>query len=235
MAAECKLADPAVSRAKFDREISEYRALEAEYRGRGWLLVEAEFPTAVFVLAAAHIKPAPVVFGVRFDFSDYDLLPLDVTLVDPFTREPYRAKELPTVLPRLVGAGGVGLRQEAVEAQVAEALGAQGAGGAGGVPIQMEVGQLMMSHDPEEVPFICLPGVRAYHDHPAHTGDSWMLHRPRGTGRMSVLLEHLHRFGVQNVTGYAVQVGLETAGWQPPGPFRIHAQVVGFDLELRPE
>lgn len=233
MAAENRLADPAVSQAKFEQEVSDYRAMEAEYRRRGWFLVEAEFPTAFFVLAAAHVKPAPVVFGVEFDFTDYDLLPLGVTLVDPFTREPYRAKDLPTVLPRLVGAGGAGLRQEVVEAQVAEAIEAGLEGGA--VQIRMEVGQLMMALEPDDVPFICLPGVRAYHEHPAHTGDSWMLHRHRGAGRMGVLLEHLHRFGVQPVTGYAVEAGLETAGWQPPGPFRVHARVVGFDLQLRPE
>jgi hypothetical protein len=227
MATKSRLADPAVSRAKFEREIGGYRAVEAEYRRRGWFLVEAKFPVAFLVLAAAHVKPAPLLFGVEFDFTDYDLLPLGVTLVDPFSREPYRAKDLPTVLPRLVGAGGAPLRQDELEARAA----AEG----GRVQIGVELGRLMMWHDPEEVPFICLAGVRAYHEHPAHTGDSWMLHRHRGTGRMAVLLEHLHRFGVQTVTGYAVEAQLQTAGWQPPGPFRIQARVAGFTMDLAPE
>jgi hypothetical protein len=227
MATEGRVADPAVSRAKFEREIAEYRAVEAEYRRRGWFLVEAEFPTAFLVLTAAHVQPVPVLFGVEFDFTDYDLLPLSVTLVDPFSREPYRAKELPTVLPRLVGEGGAPLRQDALKARVAEA--------GGQAPIGVAVGQLMMWHDPEEIPFLCLAGVRAYHEHPAHTGDSWMLHRHRGTGRMAVLLEHLHRFGVQTISGYAVEAQLQTAGWHPPGAFRIQARVSGLAMELRPE
>lgn len=227
MPIESRHADPAVSKAKFDQEIADYRALEPEYRRRGWFLVEARFPVAFFVLTAAHVTPAPVVLGVEFDFSDYDLLPLGVTLVDPFTREPYRAKDLPTVLPRLVRAGGHALRQDEVEAQLAEA--------GGEVSLDVQVGRLMMWHDPDEVPFLCLAGVRAYHEHPAHTGDSWMLYRHRGTGRMAVLLEHLHRFGVQTVAGYAVEAQLETAGWEPPGAFRIHTRVAGFGLELRPE
>ena len=33
--------DPAVSRAKFEREIAEYRSFEADYRARGWFLVKA--------------------------------------------------------------------------------------------------------------------------------------------------------------------------------------------------
>ena len=227
MATDSRLTDPAVSRAKFYREVAEYRTLESEYRGRGWFLVEAEFPIAFFVLAAAHLKPAPVVFGVEFDFTDYDLLPLGVTLVDPFTREPYRARELPTVLPRLVGAGGAVLSREAVAARVAE--------GGGEAPIDVELGQLMMWHDPEEVPFICLPGVRAYHEHPAHTGDSWLLHRHRGTGRMAALLQHLYRFGIQTVVGYEVEAQLQTVGWRPPGPFGIQAQITGLAMGVGPE
>jgi hypothetical protein len=227
MATQSRLADPALSRAKFDREIAEYRVLEGEYRRRGWFLVEATFPVAFFVLAAAHVKPAPLLFGAEFDFTDYDLLPLGVTLVDPFSREPYRAKDLPTVLPRLAGAGGSPLRHDELEARAAEE--------GGEIQVGFELGRLMVWHDPEEVPFICLAGVRAYHEHPAHTGDSWMLHRHRGTGRMAVLLEHLHRFGVQTVSGYAVEAHLQTAGWQPPGPFRIQARVAGLTIDLSPE
>ncbi len=39
MATQSRLADPAVSRAKFEREVAEYRAVVSEYRQRGWLLV----------------------------------------------------------------------------------------------------------------------------------------------------------------------------------------------------
>ena len=51
--------DPSVSRTKFDREIAEYRALEADYRARGWFLVKAEWPVVVVVLASDKTKRQP--------------------------------------------------------------------------------------------------------------------------------------------------------------------------------
>ena len=38
--------DPAVSRAKFAREITDYLSLEADYSARGWFLVKADWPVA---------------------------------------------------------------------------------------------------------------------------------------------------------------------------------------------
>jgi hypothetical protein len=37
-----------------------------------------------------------------------------------------------------------------------------------------------------EAPFLCIAGVREYHDHPGHSGDSWDLHRTTGAGRVVV-------------------------------------------------
>jgi hypothetical protein len=77
---------------------------------------------------------------------------------------------------------------------------------------------LMQAHDGEEVPFLCLAGVREYHDHPGHSGDSWELHRASGAGRLVRLLEVIHRYGVDPIRGYAVnlvpQVSLDQG--QPP-------------------
>src|SRR5690242_10037850 len=33
------------------------------------------------------------------------------------------------------------------------------------------------SHPETNRPFFCIPGIRQYHDHPQHSGDSWLLHR----------------------------------------------------------
>jgi putative metal binding uncharacterized protein len=180
--------DPAVSRAKFEREIAEYEAMEAEYRSRGWLLVRARFPDVLVVLAAPKVKPTPVVVGVAFDYTNYDAAPPSVRLVNPFTGKPYLNKELPTQLPR-------GLPKQEV---------AIGAGNA-----RMVVGQiqpLMQAHGPDEVPFFCMAGVREYHEHPAHSGDSWELHRPAGAGRLYRLLDLIHRYGIAPITGYAVDL-----------------------------
>jgi len=80
--------DPKVSRRKFEREVEEYRRNEVAYRSRGWILVEADFPRVLVVLCAAKLKPAAVITGVRFDYSNYDAAPPSVQLVEPFTGEP---------------------------------------------------------------------------------------------------------------------------------------------------
>src|SRR5437773_214417 len=95
-------ADPAVSRVKFDREVAEYRALGAEYRARGWLLLRAEFPLFEVAMAAPQLKPPAMVAGVRLDYTNYDASPPSVRLVNPFTGVPYLFKDLPTALKRSV-------------------------------------------------------------------------------------------------------------------------------------
>lgn len=47
------LVDPAVSRAKLEREVMEYRRLQDQYIRRGWWLVTADYPE-VF-LSLIHI------------------------------------------------------------------------------------------------------------------------------------------------------------------------------------
>ena len=185
--------DPDVSRAKFDREIEEFRALEGTYLRRGWLLVRAAFPCAVVVLAAPQLHPPAIVTGVAFDYTNYDAQPPSVQLVHPFTLQPYRAKELPT-----------NLRQRSPSPQAANF---PFPGIPEGASIQFLAEQpLMQSHSPEEVPFLCLAGVREYHEHPAHTGDAWELHRAIGAGRMVRLLEIIYKYGVQPITTYGVQL-----------------------------
>jgi hypothetical protein len=195
-AARAQVVDPAVSREKFVAELDEFRRLEAEHRRRGWWLMEASFPTVFVVFAAPQLRPSAVVCGVELDFTNYDLEPPSVRLVDPFTREPYRAKDLPTTLPR---------RQD-----VDVSLG----------PAVQRISQavpLMVAHDAQDVPFLCIPGVYEYHTHPAHTGDSWLLHRGKGAGRLFTILHTIYQYGVQPLTSY--QVGLRVIGFvtgEPP-------------------
>ena len=182
--------DPAVSRRKFDRELAEYRQLSEEYRRRGWFLVEAEFPNVLVVFAAAKLKPPALVLGVKFNYTNYDALPPSVKLVDPFTGEPYKFKELPTTLNRALPAQQIALP---------------------GMPAdqRMMVGSVqpyMQAHGPDEIPFLCIAGVLEYHSHPAHTGDLWELHRASGAGRLVRLLDIIHRYGVEPITGYGVQL-----------------------------
>src|SRR5487761_257248 len=92
--------EPSVSRHKFEQLIKEFRALAADYRGRGWFLVDAAFPRAFLIAVAPQLKPPALVTGVLFDYTDYDLRPPSVRLVDPFTMRPYPMKDLPTSLLR---------------------------------------------------------------------------------------------------------------------------------------
>jgi hypothetical protein len=196
--------DPTVSRAKFDREIEEFRALESDYRKRGWLLVRAEFPEVLVVLAAPQVKPPPIVTGVMLNYVNYDAEPPSVRLVNPFTGEPFKAKDLPTQLMR---SGGQPAALPAIPGLPANAQ-----------MVFQALQPLMQAHAPDEIPFLCIAGVREYHQHPAHTGDSWELHRASGAGRLLRLLGEIHKYGVAPITGYAVnlvpQVSIEPG--QPP-------------------
>jgi hypothetical protein len=183
-----------VSRAKFEHELGVYRAREDEYRRRGWWLLAADFPQVFVVFATPRTTPPAVVFGALFDFTNYDFWPPSVRLVDPFTRVPYRAKDLPTVLKR-----------RTVAPMPPEALAALGLP-AGAQAQNVQDSPLMLAYGPDEVPFLCLPGVREYHEHPAHSNDPWLRHRDDVEGSLHFLLETLYRYGVEPITEYAVQL-----------------------------
>jgi len=184
-------ADPSVSRAKFERELAEYHELSDNYRQRGWLLAHVEFPRILVILAAPQVSPAVIVMGVDFDYSNYDAAPPSVRLVNPFTRVPYTFKELPTPLNR-------GLPQQEIQLP----------GLPPDAPKMAIAAQqpYMQAYGPDDVPFLCLAGVREYHEHPAHSGDVWELHRPTGAGRLVRLLEVIHRYGIAPISGLGVQL-----------------------------
>jgi hypothetical protein len=191
------LVDPAVSRAKFAAELDGYRAVEDGMIRRGqWVLV-ADFPTVFVVYGAApSTLPHLVAFGAILDFTNYDLWPISVRIVNPFTRVPYKASELPPY---------------AALSRIVKSMQPVGPGGT-----LKEVGSpqpLMQAHLPEEVPFLCLPGVREYHAHPAHTGDDWLLRRNTGEGTLYHLLDVLYQHGALPIRGLqaVVQVTMNPA------------------------
>ncbi len=190
--------DQRVSKRKFAREIGEFRRLAGTYRARGWYLAEATFPIALVVMAAKNVKPPALVLGVRFDYTDYDLFPPSVQLVDPFTSVPYHANELPTQLKRSVGTTNLqmpGLPNGAL------------------LPQLVQHQPLMQAYGEGDVPFLCLAGVREYHEHPGHSGDAWELHRASGAGRLVRLLEIVDRYGTAPISGYNLQLDVKIAGY----------------------
>ena len=181
--------DPAVSRAKFDREIADYSSIEADYRARGWFLVKAHWPVALVVLASKKTSPPAIVTAVQFDYSNYDAEPPSVRLVDPFSGRFLLNKELPTRLPRMIPGPEVPIP------------------GPGGAKAQLNTAQeLMQAHSPDELPFLCVPGVKEYHDHPGHSGNPWEIHRSTGEGRLVRLLDVISKYGLEPVKGFNVNL-----------------------------
>lgn len=183
-------ADRSVSLAKFEREVAEYRLHSNDYLRRGWILVEAEFPRIVVMFAAVKLTPLAIVLAVEFDYTNYDAAPPSVKLVKPFSWEPYTTKELPTALnralpPRQVQLPGIPPDQR-MEMTTVQAY--------------------MQSYGPDEIPFLCVQGVREYHEHPAHSGDLWELHRASGAGNFVRILEIIYRYGIEPIAGYGVQL-----------------------------
>jgi Predicted metal binding domain len=185
-----------VSRKKFEREISEFRELGDTYFARGWVLTHAEFPLVRVLMCAPQLKPAAIIVAVEFDFTNYDVEPPSVTLIEPFTNRPYTFDELPTVLKRSV--------PQEPPAGFPFPPGAQ---------VVMSVQQPLMQAEEGGLPFLCIAGVREYHAHPAHSGDLWALQRESGAGRLSRLLEVIHRYGVDPVSDYQIQLALSVNGF----------------------
>ncbi|HEU0164448.1 MAG TPA: putative metal-binding protein [Thermomicrobiales bacterium] len=188
-----QVVDPTVSRRKFDREVTQLRDLAPTLTARGIWLMQAEFPVAKVGFATVVARPCVIPFAVRFDFTDYDVQPLGVTFVDPFTDRELMASEMMTKLRRLTSSAP----PPPVEIE----------GGENGPRmVQMTMVELYQHYPqmPQLPGFLCLPGTRAYHAHPAHTGDPWEIHRPSGEGLLFNLVNTIWRYGTAPVVSVMV-------------------------------
>jgi hypothetical protein len=167
-----QVVDERVSRKKFNREVNSWRRNSADHTRRGIFLVEAEFPKAFAVFAAPHLNPPSLMFAVELDFTNYDVWPPSVRFISPFSRQPYRPGQLPPIV-RIRPSGVANPLQVSVEPAV-----------------------MHQTNAPDGEAFMCMPGVREYHLHPAHNGDSWLLHRGTGEGTLFQILDKLHEFGI---------------------------------------
>jgi hypothetical protein len=194
-----QLVNPDIVRAKFDRELERCRSAEIELRRRGCWIISAQFPVVTVAFVSSQLRPPTVLFTTVIDFTNYDIWPPSVRLINVFTGEPLLARDVPVAMT--------------FSRRVPVAL-------PPGIPLPPGAGQLfaeqplLISHSPDEAPFFCFPGVREYHDHPAHSGDSWLLHRGTQEGTLYFIIDNLYRYGVEPIKGF--QIGFQIVGFNRP-------------------
>lgn len=178
--------DPAISRVKFDRELENFIRLKNHYLERGIFLLEAEFPNIDLAFIAPKIKPRIVVFTARINFNNYDIEPPSVQFIDMLTKQPIKIDEMNTGMLRRV------------DVEVPKNY----PNGSVEIIRESTVQPLIQSHSPHNIPFLCLPGVREYHNHPAHSNDPWLDHRGKKTeGTLGFILDQMYTYGNAPLTG----------------------------------
>lgn len=65
---------------------------------------------------------------------------------------------------------------------------------------------LIDAHPDTGLPFFCVAGIREYHSHPQHTGDSWLLHRALSEGSVSTVCDRVWRYMARNVVGLGINI-----------------------------
>ncbi len=179
------LVDPAVTAVKFAREVEQFRTIQDAYLRRGIWLTKVEYPRLLVNFCVPQTTPRVALFGACIDFTNYDLWPPGVQLVDPFTQEPFTKGTLPTAFVQFHRVPVSG-------------------GPPGAAMIQQQ--EVVIAWENTQIPFLCLRGVREYHENPAHSGDSWLPYRGTGVGSLSYLVEQLHKYGVTPVSGLQVEM-----------------------------
>lgn len=84
------------------------------------------------------------------------------------------------------------------------------------------------SHPDTNRPFFCVPGIRQYHEHPQHSGDSWLLHRSTGEGSLATICDRIWRAMARNLLG--IHVELQTL----PGQLKLQLRVVNAPGDVAP-
>lgn len=180
-----QIADLQVTKKKFQREVETFKASVDSYRARGILLQKAEFPLVYVMFTAPHLKPVPVVFAARIDFTNYDATPPSLVLVDPFSFEPIPIQNVGTSFPKLL--------------KMAEG--------------QFQPQFLLQHYGTDDIPFLCVEGIKEYHLHPAHTGNSWFLHRQKGKGTLGYIVDQVYEYGILPLAAHQINVQVQISGY----------------------
>lgn len=184
--------DRRVVQRKYDEEMRNFRQMESVYRERGIWLISTVFPRVIIAFATPKSPNVFVPFAAEIDFTDYDAEPLSVVLVHPVTLKRLKMSE---VLPQFsMGMAGRMIRLRTLNNG------------------QVVTDQILQAFD-DSRPFLCIAGVREYHDNPAHTGDSWWLHRRAGEGTLSHIVNLIWAYGVKNIIAPQMNLQVQFAGY----------------------
>lgn len=88
---------------------------------------------------------------------------------------------------------------------------------------------VVQSHPDTNRPFFCVPGIRQYHEHPQHSGDSWLLHRHTGAGSLATICDRIWRAMARNLLGIHLEV--QTL----PGQLQLQLRVANAPGEVAPQ
>jgi hypothetical protein len=183
-----QVVEPEVTRAKFEHEIAEFILIEDEWRKKGIVCLKRDCPNAQFVFIAHHIKPVIVAFAVSIDFTNYDIDPPSVVFINPFTLQPVKTRDLQ-----------VGFFQ--VSTQIQQVPGSNGM-----QEMQLRVPVSILVPGLDDIPFLCIPGIREYHNHPAHSNNSWLNYRTKGEGKLSFILDQLYIHCIPHIVGFNAHI-----------------------------
>ncbi len=181
--------EPEVTLTKYNEEIGDFHKVSDVWREKGVFLIHESYPVVEFMFTTPKTRPPAVAFAVRIDFTNYDIEPPSLKFICPFTKKILARDE---VLLRFIQ---VNKQSDNVDQAIQN---------------QSQLQDLLQSHQ-NKTPFFCIPGIKEYHDHPAHTGDSWLLYRKKGEGSLGFILDQLYNHSIPFIKGY--QLGIQVLGF----------------------
>lgn len=171
------LVEPEVTRRKVRRDLQAWDALRDVYRARGWVLLDVFNEQVVDLLMLVKLTgPQAGPVTAAPVCLRVDYRNYDLWAPSVTFIDPVSRMPAPPPV-RAMQMTPVGLRDALVD-----------------------------QHPLTGLPFMCLPGVREYHQHPQHTGDDWLLQRSRGAGTLAVLCERTWRMMASNVLGLSLNL-----------------------------
>ena len=169
--------EPEVSLIKFKEEVDDFHKISNDWREKGVFLIHKNYPIVEFIFTTPKLRPSAIAFCVQIDFTNYDIEPPSLKFICPFTKKILTRREVPLRFIQIN-------MPDKVDQNIQNNI----------------QGQDLLQGD--TVPFLCIPGIKEYHDHPAHTGDSWLLYRTKGEGSLGFILDQLYIHSTARVVSY---------------------------------